>query len=326
MTYLRTNTSALISYNALQLHSRRSIEAVNQLSTGKRTASTNVSSVTYLQDAKASRALRSAQVGTRNVMSAISLVQAVDSAAKNIQKTLINMKTVATSETATLKDLHAGDKGRVCDYLQQAEESIINMVEGFSWNGTNFLEGGGQNDHTTTLLNFTLNAGGGVDDNFTMGFKSFHPHSAIDRTPAYGIYGNAADPNLPNLNKTAGTDTHAYGDAAMYVGNPNVFREGHLHADTNGAVNHTLIQLTRAIDGVTAERARLGGYINRLNYIADNNIERTFNAKNTRSKIMDTDYAYQAAELSKSQILRQSATAVLAQVNHRGTGMLALLH
>ena len=34
------------------------------------------------------------------------------------------------------------------------------MVDGHSWNGQNFMIGGGENNHTTTTLNFSFNAGG----------------------------------------------------------------------------------------------------------------------------------------------------------------------
>ena len=34
------------------------------------------------------------------------------------------------------------------------------MVDGHSWNGQNFMTGGGENNHTTTTLNFSFNAGG----------------------------------------------------------------------------------------------------------------------------------------------------------------------
>ena len=89
--------------------------------------------------------------------------------------------------------------------------------------------------------------------------KSFHPHSAIDRDGQF--HGNPAAPNLPDLNKTAGTDTHVYGDAALYHGHPLTgapYKEGHLHGDNRDAIDHTIIQLDRAISGLTAERARLG--------------------------------------------------------------------
>jgi len=326
MNMLRTNMSAITSYNSWQLHSQHSIESMERLSTGKRVQPSNSNSSTYVQATTATNALRSLEMAARNINDAIGLVNSIDATASNIQKSLIQMKTVATSESDVLIDQHAGDKGRICDFIQQAEEAIIDMASNHSWNGQNFMIGGGENDHTTTLLNFVVNAGGSdATDNFQMNLKSFHPHSAIDRTPANGLYGDAADPNLPVLNKTAGTDTHAYGDAAMYIGTPNVFQEGHLHADTTGAVDHTILQLDRAIEGVTTERARLGAYLNRLNKMADNIQDEVLSSRKTKGQIVDTDYAYTAANFSKTEILKNSAMAILAQANHRGSRLLELL-
>jgi flagellin-like hook-associated protein FlgL len=265
-------------------------------------------------------------MATRNVNDAIGLVNSIDTAAQNIQNSLIRMKTVSMSESDLLVNLYGGDKGRICDFLQQTEEAIIAIAVGHSWNGLNYMIGGGENDHTTTVYTFDAWAGGsGATGNLQMTFKSWHPHSAIDRTMAHGIYGDPADPDIPVLNATAGTDTHAYGDAAMYRGNPNVFAEGHLHGDTQEAIDHTIIQLDRAIAGVTNERARLGAYMKRLSKIADNVQGGALSAQRTESQVVDADYAHAAAEFSKNEILKKSSMAIIAQANRRGSKLLELL-
>jgi flagellin len=45
----------------------------------------------------------------------------------------------------------------------------------------------------------------------------------------------------------------------------------------------------------------------------------------SRSRIQDTDYATESANLAKSQIISQAATAMLAQANQSGQSVLALL-
>ena len=322
--------SAVTSYNSWRIHSQQSVDSMRQISTGKKLSVEGLNSSTYIQASNATNSMRSLVIGTRNVNSAIALIGSIDSTASNIQKSLIDMRTVAMTESDLLLDNHAGDKGRICDYFQQAEEGIIDMANSHSWNGQNFMIGGGENDETTTLLNFFVNAGGSdASDTLQMTFKSFHPHSALDTTRGAGwsFWGNPAAPNLPDLNKTAGTDTHAYGDAAMYhanlAGDP--YKEGHLHGDNQLGIDHTIIQLDRAINGVTTERARLGAYLSRLNQMADNIAAETLSAKRTNSEKWDANYAKTVSAFSKNEILKNSSMAILAQANQRESGLLQLL-
>lgn len=330
MNTLRTNISAVTSYNSWRIHSQQSVDSMKQISTGKKLSVGSLNSSTYIQGSNATNSLRSLVIGTRNINSAIALIGSIDSTASNIQKSLIDMRTVAMTESDLLLDNHAGDKGRICDYFQQAEEAIIDMANSHSWNGQNFMIGGGENNETTTLLNFFVNAGGSdASDTLQMTFKSFHPHSAIDTTRGAGwsFWGNPAAPNLPDLNRTAGTDTHAYGDAAMYhanlAGQP--YTEGHLHGDNQLGIDHTIMQLDRAIDGVTNERARLGAYLSRLNQMNDNIMSETLNARRTNSEKWDANYASTVSAFSRSEILKNSSMAILAQANRRNSGLLQLL-
>jgi flagellin len=45
----------------------------------------------------------------------------------------------------------------------------------------------------------------------------------------------------------------------------------------------------------------------------------------SRSTIMDTDYATASADLSRTQIIAQAATAMLAQANQQPQSVLSLL-
>ena len=334
MNTIRTNIAAVSTHNALRMHNLRSIEAMEQLSTGKRLSASRSNSSVHVQSSTNTAALRSLEMAARSINDAISLFNSIDVTASNIQNSLIDMKTVAMSESDLLQNTYWGDKGKICDYFQQAEEGIIDMVNGHTWNGQNFMIGGGENNHTTTTLNFSFNAGGtDATDTIEIELKSFHPHSAIDRNGNF--WGNPAAPNLPDLNKSAGTDTHVYGDAALYHGSqgrhgfPDTgapYKEGHLHGDNRDAIDHTIIQLDRAISGLTAERARLGGFISRLSHMADNVTSEILNTRVRKSQIEDTDVASQIAEFSKREILKQTSMAMLTQINRKGSELLELIN
>jgi flagellin-like hook-associated protein FlgL len=79
------------------------------------------------------------------------------------------------------------------------------------------------------------------------------------------------------------------------------------------------------LDSVNSTRSTIGSYINRLNYAADNATNISTNLSASRSTIMDADYAEETANLAKSQIIQQAATAMLAQANQQPQSVMALL-
>jgi len=80
-----------------------------------------------------------------------------------------------------------------------------------------------------------------------------------------------------------------------------------------------------AINTVNTQRATIGAAINRMTYAGDNLTNISANTSASRSTIMDTDYATASTNLSKTQIIQQAATAMLAQANQQPQSVLSLL-
>jgi flagellin len=87
----------------------------------------------------------------------------------------------------------------------------------------------------------------------------------------------------------------------------------------------SLALLDAAIGLVNAQRANIGAGINQMTYSVDNLSNVAANAAASRSTIMDTDYATASTQLSKTQIIQQAATAMLAQANQQPQAVLSLL-
>jgi len=77
----------------------------------------------------------------------------------------------------------------------------------------------------------------------------------------------------------------------------------------------TLTKMDSAIAAIDDFRSDLGAKINRLEHTVDNLTNISNNTAESRSRILDTDYAKASSELSRTQIIQQAATAVLAQAN-----------
>jgi flagellin len=80
-----------------------------------------------------------------------------------------------------------------------------------------------------------------------------------------------------------------------------------------------------ALGQVNSARASLGAVINRLNSTADNLTNISQNVSESRSRILDTDYAAATTELARTQIIAQAGMAVLAQANQQPQTVLSLL-
>ena len=98
-----------------------------------------------------------------------------------------------------------------------------------------------------------------------------------------------------------------------------------LAISTNTGASAALATLDSALDTVNGQRAQLGATMNRLTYTADNLSNVSANLAASRSNIMDTEYATASSDLSRSQIIQQAATAMLAQANQQPQSVLALL-
>jgi flagellin len=80
-----------------------------------------------------------------------------------------------------------------------------------------------------------------------------------------------------------------------------------------------------AIEEVSEQRATLGAVQNRLEYSLSNVGIYQENLVAAESRIRDVDMAQETVSLTKNQILAQAGTAMLAQANQGGQGVLGLL-
>ena len=83
--------------------------------------------------------------------------------------------------------------------------------------------------------------------------------------------------------------------------------------------------LDAAIAKIDQQRADLGAISNRLSSVVDNNTSMVTNTESSKSHILDTDFAVETTKLTRTQILQQAATSMLAQANASKQSVLALL-
>ena len=149
----------------------------------------------------------------------------------------------------------------------------------------------GQNllDGTSTTLTFQIGPDGTTDNRIDV--------TGLDLT---GITGYAAD-----LTATGTVDVSTQAAAQTAIG--------------------SVDSATTGLDYVSTERATFGAVQNRFEAVVVNLTTYSDNLSAARSRIQDTDFAAETANLTRAQILQQAGVAMLAQANTLPQTALSLL-
>jgi flagellin len=92
-----------------------------------------------------------------------------------------------------------------------------------------------------------------------------------------------------------------------------------------GNSNTAITALDTALSAINTERATYGAIQNRFDAVIATLQVSTENESAARGRIMDADFATETANLSRSQILQQAGTAMVAQANQLPQMVLSLI-
>jgi len=127
------------------------------------------------------------------------------------------------------------------------------------------------------------------------------------------LVGANANQNISiNLSRANGFGTTGLGLATLTV-------------STVTGASGAIALVDSAIKAIDGKRADLGAIQNRFQSTIRNLTNISENVSGARSRIRDTDFARETAELTRQQILQQTSTTVLAQANQRPQAALSLL-
>ena len=100
---------------------------------------------------------------------------------------------------------------------------------------------------------------------------------------------------------------------------------GTVNVSSAATASAALVSLETDIDDISKQRATFGALQNRFESVISNLQNYSENLSASRSRIMDTDFASETANLTKAQILQQASTSILAQANQLPQSALSLL-
>ena len=183
---------------------------------------------------------------------------------------------------------------------------IPNETVNIDYTGDVYPWGGIYIDYQYTDGLYTIKNVGGVNSSLTGTAATFNSGGTTATNPSY----------VPVMTTTTST---TYQNVTTTTTTPGI------NISSAASSSASISVIDAAIDTINSISSSLGSYINRLNYAADNAKNISTNIAASRSTIQDTDYAEESANLAKSQITQQAATAMLAQANQQPQSVLALL-
>jgi len=144
--------------------------------------------------------------------------------------------------------------------------------------------------------------------------------AASDLLAAGGTVVGYVQVNSPTSYAVTGTTTELFS-----AGKSELSNIGNVDISTAAGAQQALAVVDSALAAIDSQRADLGAVQNRFDNTINNLQNISENASAARSRIMDTDYAAETANLSKNQVLQQAGTAILAQAKQLPQSVLSLL-
>ena len=271
------------------------------------TINTNIQSLNAQRNLGASQ--NSLSTAMQRLSSGLRVNSAKDDAAglaiaerMNAQVKGMNVAVRNANEGISLSQTAEGALGKVSDSLQRMRELAVqssNASNGTADRANLDAEFQALNEEVTRVLTGTkFNGIDLLSTGATLKFQVGANNVGTDQI------------DITTTNLTAGT-----GLAAVTVGD--------ITSDANALT--AMDDLDDAIDEITTARGAFGATQNRFDAVISNLQVAAENQSASRSRIMDADFAVETSNLSRSQILQQAGTAMVAQANQLPQGVLALL-
>jgi flagellin len=140
-----------------------------------------------------------------------------------------------------------------------------------------------------------------------------------------GIAGVASAVTGQALSTTAGTISSQVGASADNDDFAAVFTASGISVSSQANAQAVMAGMDSLIAVVDKKRAELGAVQNRFQSTIRNQSNISENLSAAKSRIKDTDFAQETANLTKMQILQQASQTILSQANQRPQAALSLL-
>jgi len=359
MSVINTNITSMIGQANLSKSQSSLQTSMERLSSGLRINSAKDDAAGQAIANRMSSQITGLSTAQRNANDGISVAQTAEGALNQVNDNLQRVRELsvqAANDTNSADDLQS-----IQDEIGQRLNEIDRISKETDFNGTKVLASDqslsiqvGANDGETISINLK------DITSETLELSGFDVTSGFAKTAeAGGIAGattGTASADDATFNITAATGAVPAGDLSVFQGTDDAYyvadSKGNYYAATvtppaDGATTVDIAitdpaaaldtaakaaaglgqidRLDSALSTVDTLRSDLGAVQNRFDSAITNLQTNETNLSAARSRIEDADYATEVANMTRSQILQQAGTSVLAQANQIPQNVLSLL-
>ena len=295
---INTNTASLNTYRSYAASQAGMEQNIERLSSGLRINKASDDAAGLAISDRMDNQIRGMQQANRNVQQGNNLLQTAEGAMNEVGNILGRMRELAVQSAS---DTVSGDDRDSIDLeFEQLKSEIDRIAKGTSYNGMGLIDGSADGDGEKITLQ--VGADNNAQDQLSFNLADFRVDdgsSSISTFAGVQLTDGASSPTDKNFQD--------------------------LDLDTAATSQWAISALDQAIEAVNDQRATVGALQNRLEFTSSNLMGSIQNNSASMSTIRDADFAAEAADLAKNQILVQSGTSMLAQANSLSQNVLALI-
>ncbi|MEH0109343.1 flagellin [Tersicoccus sp. MR15.9] len=285
---INTNLAANNAYLNLSKTQTDMSKSMAKLSSGLRinTASDDAAGLAISEGLRSQ--VNGNNIAARNAQDGVNVVQTAEGALNEVHSILQRVRDLAVQ--AGNDSNNADSRKAITTEVTGLVDELGRLADNTNFNGINLLQGATSGPANDGKLTFQVGAGSTANDQIT-----------VDLGSMTGADIKSLATNLKTSIVT--TDGFASSSAALT----------------------TISTVDAAIKDVSTARASLGAVSNRFQHAINSLNVTAQNLSAAQSHITDTDMAAEMVTYTKDSIIAQAGTAMLAQANQSGQGVLKLL-
>jgi flagellin len=296
--YINTNVSSIHSQRNLGISSKSLDNVYARLSSGVKLNKAKDDASGLQISNRMTTEIEVISQGNRNANDCISMCQVVEGALDEVENMLHRMRTLAVQSRNGTNS--SDERSALNDEFQQLSDEIMRVGSDTTYGSNLFVFGmydAGETDNSKKIHNFKVGADG--SKSITVDFRRLD---------------ELLETNVSGSNVCLSSDSYGVnnGYSGLTVSSPE---------DCDTAME----AIDSYLRSIGSYRGELGAVQNRLDAAISNQENVLENLSDARSRIRDTDYARETAEMARLNILQQASASILTQANQRADAALNML-
>ena len=322
--YVNTNVSSLNAKRMLSNSTNSLDTTYKRLASGLRINSAKDDAAGLQISNRLTSQINGLEQGNRNAQDGISLAQTAEGAMDEMTTMYQRIRTLALqSANGTNSDK---DRGALQEEVNQLCAEVDRITKDTTFGGEKILTGekSAGNDfalknadlqvnRASATVDFQVGADANQKISVNLGNKKNGADGIVGFTVADLAYANGATADTKDVTKGGYLKDNSVGTGLTF------------DISTAAGAQNTLANIDKYIQAVDSKRAELGAVQNRLESTIRNQSNVSENVSDARSRIRDTDFATETANMTQQSIIQQASQSILSQANQRPQLALSLL-